>query len=143
MDPRHCVTIKIMQKKLQINSGYVTLISMLVISAVGLSVAVSLVLLSAGSSRSSLALEQGNQAKALANACAEEALQQIWNSDIYVGTGNLTLGQGTCAYTVSNASVPKTITASGTVGVVVKKVSITVDSLHPYVHLSSWQEVAD
>jgi hypothetical protein len=132
-----------MRRKTCNNSGYVTLISLLIIGAVGLSVTASLVLLSLGSSRTSFVLEQGNQARALANACAESALQQIWNADTYTGTGNLTLGQGTCAYAVSGASVPKTITASGMVGTVVRKISITVDSLHPYVHIFSWQEVAN
>lgn len=125
------------------NKGYVALISMLIIGAVGLSVVISLVLLSVGSSRTSFSLEQGNQAKALANACAEEALQQIWNADNYVGEGNLTLGQGNCTYTVSNESVPKTISASGNVGTITQKISITIDSVSPYIHPSSWQEVAN
>jgi len=130
-----------MKKKLIINKGYVTLISILVLSAVGLSVVVSLVLLSVGSSRSSFILEQSNQAMFLANACAEEALMQIWNGDNFVGSGNLTLGQGTCTYLISNASTPKTIAVSGTVGTVTRRISITIDSVNPYIHPSSWQEI--
>lgn len=121
-------------------NGYVTLISMLVIGAVGLSVVTSLVLLGVGASRTSLALEQGNQAKALANACAEEALQQIWKLDVFVGEGGLTLGQGRCSYAVVNDSVPKLITASGIVGTTVKRVSISIESLHPYLQTAAWQD---
>ncbi len=122
-------------------NGYVTLISMLVIGAVGLSVVVSLVLLGIDSSRSSLSLEQGNKAKALANACAEVALERIWKLDIYTGSENLTIGQGTCSWNVSSVSIPKTITASGAVGENVRKVSITIDQLHPYLHVLSWREI--
>ena len=129
--------------KLKNNKGYVTLISVLVLGAVGLSVVVSAALLSLGSSRISLIIEQANQAQALADTCAEMALQEIWNWDANIGTGNLNLGQGTCSYIISSETVPKVITASGLVGNIVRKVSISVDSLHPYVHLSSWQEVAD
>jgi hypothetical protein len=130
-----------MQNISKIKKGYVTLISMLVIGAVGLSVALSLILLGMGSARSSFALEQSNAAKGLANACAEEALQQIWNLDTFVGSGNLTLGLGNCTYTVSSATVPKTITISATVGTIVRKISITLDQVRPYLHPLSWQEV--
>lgn len=129
--------------KLKANKGYVTLVSMLVIGAVGLAVVTSLVLLGVGSSRSSFSLEQGNQAKALANACAEEALQQIWNNDSFVGTGSLASGQGNCSFAISSDVLPKTIMAIGTVGTTVRKVSITIDALRPYLQVSPWQEVAD
>ncbi len=83
------------------SNGYIALVTILVIGAVGAAVAVSVILLGLGSSRTSFALEQSNQAKALANACAEEALQQIRDSTPYTGTGDLTLGQGTCSYAVT------------------------------------------
>ena len=130
-------------RKKQFEKGYVTLISILVIGAVGLSIATSLVLLGLGSSRTSFALEQGNQAKALANACAEEALQKVWDLDSYVGTGSLTLGQGSCTYSVSGAAAPKTITVSGMVDASVRKISITLDQLRPYLRPAPWQEVAN
>ena len=129
--------------KLKANKGYVTLVSILVIGAVGLAVVTSLVLLGVGSSRSSFSLEQGSQAKALANACAEEALQQIWNDDAFVGTGNLTLGQGNCSFAVSSVILPKTIVATGMIGTTARKISITIDALRPYLHIVSWQEIAN
>lgn len=128
---------------LSTSKGYATLVSILVIGAIGLSVVTSLILLGANSSRTSFAIEQGNQAKSLANACAEEALQQIWNLDTFSGTGNLTFGQGSCSFVVTSDVVPKTIVATGTVDTTVRRVSIIVDSLHPYVHTLSWQEIAN
>ena len=126
------------------NTGYVALITVLVIGAVGTAIAVSVILLGLGSSRTSFALEQSNQAKALANACAEEALQQIRDSTPFTGTGSLTLGQGTCGYTVVNdGGENRTVTASGTVGTVVRKIKIIVNTINPAINLTSWQEVAD
>lgn len=124
--------------------GYIALITVLVTGAVGVAIAVSLLLLGLGSSRTSFALEQSNQAKALANACAEEALQQIRDSTSFTGTGNLSLGQGTCSYTVTNdGGENRTVTASGTVGTVVRKVKIIINAINPAIILASWQEVAD
>lgn len=124
--------------------GYVTLLSVLVVGAVGLAISVSLILLGNGASRTSFANEQSNQAKALANACVETALQQIRDADGYSGSGNLTIGQGTCVYTVLNTGgTTRTINASGMVGTIVRKVAVLVTELHPLVTLASWQEVAD
>ncbi len=124
--------------------GYIVLITVLVIGAVGMAIAVAVLWLGLGSSKSSFSLEQSSQAKALANACSEEALQQIRDSTSFTGTGNLSLGQGTCAYTVTNdGGQNRTITAIGLVGTVVRKVKITIDAINPNINVTSWQEVAD
>lgn len=122
--------------------GYIFLITVLVIGAVGVAIATSLLWLGLGSSKSSFALTQSNQAKALANACAEEALQQITNSISFSGTGNLALGQGTCTYTVTKLTGQnRTITASGTVGTIIRKINISINKITPNVVVTSWQEV--
>lgn len=124
--------------------GYITLLSTLFLVAIGGVIAYSAILLGLGSSRTSFALDQSNQAKALANACSEEALQQIRNSAVFTGTGSLTLGQGTCSYTVtSGGGQNRTITANGAVGTIIRKVSITLDTITPNINITSWQEVAD
>lgn len=135
---------KLTSYKLQASQGYIALITVLVIGAVGVAVAVSVILLGVGSARTSFAIEQSNQAKALANACAEEALQQIRDSVLFEGTGNFTLGQGSCTYTVAKLTDQnRTITATGTVGTIVRKVSIALDEITPSINITSWQEVAD
>ena len=123
------------------NAGYVTLISVLVVGAVGVVIALSLILLGSGASRTSFALQQSAQAKGLANACAEEALEQIRESTAFTGSGNLTLGQGTCSYTVTNTGgTNRTVTTSGTVGTIVRKLTIIITAINPLIIVSSWQE---
>ncbi len=117
---------------------------MLVVSAVGAAIALSLLLLGVGSSRTSFAVEQSNQAKALVSACAEEALQKIRDSVSFEGSGGLSLGQGTCSYTVtSQGGHNRTITAFGTVGTVIRKVNIIINKITPAIQVVSWLEVAD
>ena len=128
----------------QKQNGFITLTSVLVVGAVGVAIATSLILLGLGSSRTSFAVEQSNQAKGLANACAEEALQQIRDSTPFTGSGNLTLGQGICTYTVTNqGGQNRTITSSGTVGSIIRKVKIIIDKISPTIQVVSWQEAAD
>lgn len=124
------------------HQGFITLISVLVVSAVGVAITLSMILLGLGSSRTSFAMEQSNQAKALANACAEEAMQQIRDSTPFTGTGNLTLGQGTCTYTVTNdGGQNRTITTSGTVGTIIRKDTVIINQINPTITVTSWQEV--
>ncbi|HLC38738.1 MAG TPA: hypothetical protein VJJ80_01240 [Patescibacteria group bacterium] len=125
-------------------SGYITLISVLIAGAVSLSVAISLILLGLGSSRTSFSKEQSGQAKSLANACAEEGLQKIRDATSYEGSGSLILGPGTCNYTVTiQSGQNRTVTATGTVKSVIKKVRVTLDTISPQIHLTSWLEVAN
>lgn len=124
--------------------GYITLISILIVGAVGVAITLSLILLGLASSRTSFAVEESNQAKALANACAEEGLQQISGSILYTGSGGLSLGQGSCSYVVTaGVGQARTVTASGTVGDISRKVRVELDSINPQINITSWQEVAD
>lgn len=124
--------------------GFITLISVLIVSAIGIAITLSITLLGIGSSRTSFALEQSNQAKALANACAEEALEQIRESTQFTGQGNLALGQGTCQYNVtSQGGLQRTVDALGTVGTIVRKVKIVINKMSPFIAVTSWQEVSD
>ena len=123
-------------------TGFVILISVLVIGAVGLTLTTSLLWLGTGVSKTSLAILQSNQAKALASACAEEALQRVKANTKFTGSGSLTLGQGGCSYSVANQGKQgKLISTTGTVATVVRKVSVTVSQLTPQIKLGSWQEV--
>lgn len=132
--------------------GYITFLSILVFSVIGLSVATSLILLGLNSSRASFIFEQSNQAKALANACAEEALQKIADSTKYKGSDILILGQGSCNYTVADIGkicigtkckekgITKLVAASGAVGTVTRKIRISIDIVDSLINLTYWQE---
>lgn len=125
-------------------AGYITLLSTLFLVVIGGVVAGSLILLGLGFSKTSFALYQSNEAKALANACAEEALQKIQESTPFSGSATITLGNGTCTYTVTKLTGQnRTITTSATVGTIIRKISITIDTINPNINITSWQEVAD
>lgn len=124
-------------------NGYVTLLSVVLMGAIGSAITVGILVSGITSARSGLAKEQSMQARSLATACAEEALETIRESTSYVGTGTLLLGSGACSFTVQLGSGEnRTITASSTVGTVARKVSITVSTVTAVIGIASWQEVA-
>lgn len=126
------------------NTGYITLISLLVTGAIGTALAVSLLLLGIGTSRTSFAMTLSNQAKALANACAEAALQRIKDSITFSGTDTLSMGGGACTYTVADlGGESRLVTVRGEIGGVIRKVTISLDRIRPQINITSWQETAD
>lgn len=126
------------------HSGYIALVSVLVVGAVGTAITLSLIFLGIGASRTSFAYEQSNQAKGLANLCAEEAMQQIRDSALFIGSDTFALGMGTCSYTVtSQGSENRTIIVSGTVGTIIRKIRVIIDRIDPTIQVVSWQEIAD
>ncbi len=127
-----------------VKSGFVLLISVLIIGAVGLSVASTFLLLGVDATRTGLDFIQSKKARALADACAEEALEKIWESTAYSGSGNLTIGSETCMYTVIDlGGSNRQINASGVVSSATRKVKILINQINPSIGVSSWQEVAD
>lgn len=123
--------------------AFITLIGVLILGAVGVAIASSLLLFGIGTSRSAFAAEQSVQAQALANACAETALDTIRVTPAYTGTTPLTFGPGTCSATVTNTGgTTRLVVASGTVDTVVRRVSLVVATVAP-ITLTSWQEVAN
>ena len=74
-------------------------------------------------------------------SCAEEAMQQIRSSSAFTGTNNLTFGSSTCAYTVTNTGgTTRRITATSTVGTLIRKLDITISAINPKITISGWQE---
>ena len=126
-------------------SGFITLVSVLVVGAVGLSIAVSLLLLGLGSSRTSFALQESNEAKALANACAEEALQKLRESVYYAGNETKTFTLGSCQIQAvsGTGNLSRTLQTVGIVRQTQRKVKVIVSRVHPIPGITSWQEVAD
>ncbi len=126
------------------NTGYITLLSVLVVGAIGLSITVALLLSGLSASRTSLTAQMSAYAKMINNACAEEALEKIRENISFTGTNNLTFTLGSCTYTVTNTGgETRTIATSSTVGTIVKKINITIDDINPRINILSWQEIAD
>jgi len=126
------------------SGGYIALISVLIISAIIVLIATSASLVSIGESDMGFEENQAWETSFLAAACAEEALQQIKDSLPFSGSGNLSLGQGSCGYTVTRLiGQNRIINASGTVDSIVRKLKITIDKIKPSINITSWQEVAD
>jgi hypothetical protein len=124
-------------------SGYVALLAVLIVGAACTAIALAILTTGADSGRWVLVAQQSTQARALAAACSEEALQVIHDNTAFTGTSSLSLGQGSCSYTVANTGgATRTVDVSGTVGTVVRKSKTYVTIGASSISITSWQDVS-
>ncbi|MBI5037936.1 MAG: hypothetical protein HZC01_04525 [Candidatus Kerfeldbacteria bacterium] len=125
--------------------GYVVLISMLIVSVVGLAIASSMMAISISGSQSSLERDQATSARYLADACAEYAISQLLDANTYAGNEVRTLGDGTCTIrpVLGTGNTNRTVETFGTVDTTIRKIRVEIASLTPNVALTSWRDVAD
>lgn len=122
-------------------SGYVALLAILIVGAVAVTISLTLLLSGTDSQEAVLVEQQSTQARALAQSCAEEALQVLHDNTALTGTNSVTLSTGSCSYTVTNTSGTRSILASGTVQNVVRKVQVYATITSSSISITSWQEV--
>lgn len=126
-------------------SGYVTLMTILILGVVGSTIAVSLLLLSTDNTRSASVLNQSTQARILADTCAELGLQQIRNVNAYTGSATTTFSTNSlCAYTVtSQGGSNRTIQGTGVSQNTTRRVQVIISRINPTFTITSWQEKPD
>ncbi|MCW1930557.1 MAG: hypothetical protein KIH62_004570 [Candidatus Kerfeldbacteria bacterium] len=127
------------------DNGYILLISVLVTGALASSIAVALLTLSSSVLQTAQVQQEVSQARALNDACVEEAIIQLERDTAYSGGTTLTLTNGSCVVVSVEGSgdVNRVVNVESTVGRTTQRVSATLSSVgHPSV-VSSWQRVAD
>ncbi len=124
--------------------GFIALISVLIIGAVGLVIVTSLISLGIGSSQTFFSFEQTNKAMSFADACAEESLLKIREENDFIGVGNILFDEGICFYEVEDiGGENRNIFIEGEVGIIKKRIKIVVSEINPKIIITSWQEVGD
>lgn len=127
-----------------VNQGFVTIVGVLVAGLIATAISSAILFFGVGFSSSVLSIQQAYQAKGLARICADSGLLKIHDDIVFIGSGNLTLGAGSCSYAVtSTGGSSRKVVSTGTVGTITKKIEITISALSPKIVVSSWQEVAD
>lgn len=132
--------------------GYLTLLSVLVISAVVMALVLFRLNDSISISQTTIASEEFFRARALAHACAETGILKVKTEPDFSGSNNLTLQGDTCSYTIENTSNSESnLRSSGNAGGSTSKIRVTISknvlgngiSTTTTISSINWQEVAD
>ncbi len=120
--------------------GFSTLIIVIVLGS--MAVALSIWASTGGflSLRDADALKNLISAQALANSCAEIALETIREDDLYTGTDEFALNGGTCEFTVSDLGDDgRQISVIAAVSGEIREIEIQTESFNP-ISIVSWIE---
>ena len=142
-------------KKLYQNSGFIALISILVITAVSIIIGTTVTLKAISHATMSASEMYSAQAWASANGCVETAVAAMsyhgtstWDlatSTSYKGDETISVGGIPCyiAAITATGSDSRLIRASSTASSFVRKLQVIVATNTPQTVISSWQEVGD
>ncbi len=125
-------------------SGFIALISMMIISAVATVIAVGLLLRAIGENQMAVNNDLAQRAQLAATSCAEYALGQLRQNNAYAGNATLTVDSGdTCYIGVPGGSgnTNRTLVTTSTILDVTQTESISITQLRPQLQISSWQDV--
>jgi len=127
--------------KTETSSGFIALVTVLIIFAIALLIGLSVSLLSIGEATMGLEKTQSSQAYFLANLCAEQALMKLKENINYSGGEIIDSEGGNCQiFSIEGNWVIKVL---GNFQNQIKKIKIVVSQVNPQMIISSWQEVAD
>lgn len=118
--------------------GAAILVSMILISAVILTIALSLGLSSISENQINLYQSRANQILINIDGCGEEAMTQLNRNNSYAGE-SLTVDGTSCTISVAGSGSTRTITISATNDIYTKNLQINV-TIFPTFTVTSWGE---
>lgn len=121
------------------NKGSVALVSILVIMAVSLAIALSINLGSISELKMGFSESKSSESLFGADGCVSESLIRLaWDSS-YTG-GTLDFGGGSCIITISGSGSTRTIDVSSMVDDLTRKIQVGVTLSGSSVTIDSWRE---
>lgn len=130
--------------KLSNQSGYIALIGVILL---GSAILLALISLSLGiSTGTKIANEKTLSLKSsfLATACAEEALENLWQDSQYLGSEIIEFEDGLCGILpISTTTGDFIIQTYGNVNETMHRLEIVVSSLTPQISINSWESLTN
>ncbi len=122
-------------------SGFILVVSVLVLSTVIISIAIASAFGLAGSQNRFVGIETGLDAQALAESCADIALLKLKLNNNYLGNEVITIGSQSCTIQPVIAGPPAEIETEATVNGRPYRLHIEISDLAAFT-ISQWQRVS-
>lgn len=120
--------------------GYVAISTVLILTSVIMSLAVTSALLSIGEAQSGLSLFKGEDNLTFAEGCVEDYLLKIRSNGSFPG-GNVTRPEGTCTITITSNINPWDITVYSLSPLYQRKIRVTFNRTSTGMSLLTWREI--
>jgi hypothetical protein len=127
------------------SSGYVALMSVLIISAVTLLITLGAASRSLDETQSVILQDASTRAFIMADYCAEYALMRLLDTFRYAGGETLANGDYTCDILIveGTGNLDRVIKAQSAVGNAIRKVRVEISRISPIISIEKWHNVAD
>lgn len=125
------------------HQGYVFLVTVLIVGVIATVTATSLMLLGWAAEQNGQLVAQSIQAFENAQTCVERTLRNLKYDPAYVGSGTITLTNGTCTIraVAGQGNDRRVICSEGVFGQNTRRLEVTISRLYPSVIVQSWREV--
>lgn len=121
-------------------NGFSTLLTVIILGSISLSIAIWMSTSSLWSLTGSIDSKVSEKVKALVNACAEVALEEMADNNYFFGNDTVTIDGDDCNYEVIyDGGTNRTITVTGTIGNITRELEITTSDFNSIV-VDSWLE---
>lgn len=132
-----------LQQHLNKKKGFSTTTIVIILSFVSVLIVSSSLLASTDTFLSSNQILSGVESKALANSCAEVALNALKLDNTYAGNQNINLGNGTCNILSISGSgnTNRIFGVRATVRNVTRELEVSVQTINPTTILNYWREL--
>lgn len=124
-------------------NGYIALITVIIISAVVLILALSLAFTSLSQKQTILGHNNSLRNYYLANACANYAILQLQKNFEYIGNETLNLDEYSCQIesVFGTGNINRSFITSSQIGNQKKVLKIEIDQIRPVTVIKSWGEI--
>jgi len=129
-----------MKNILKDHRGMTALLMIIVVGSATLILGLSITFLGLGGLEQGYTSQKGGEAFALADACVEEALQQLFVDNNYVG-GDLNIFDGSCIITIAGGAINKTLTVEANKDEYINTQQLEVELIDGSISITSWQEI--
>lgn len=123
--------------------GFMAITSLLIISAVTMSIAISMSIIGISQAQNSLTFKKGQETLTIAKGCLENTLQILKTDPSYPG-GTLNIDAASCNITVTSTGANKAIEITAILSGppdFTKKISATARTTGTSINLINWQEI--
>lgn len=124
-------------------NAYVTLTSVIILGAVAGIIATTALYLSADSARNNATTYSNVSATAMANSCADVAVNKLKDDVTYTGNETITIAGEDCTIVtvLGTGNTNRTVRAEATINDATSRVEVFVNEINPNTDIEYWEEV--
>lgn len=135
------IIMSICKKKNNKQKGAAAFLTIVIIGAASLLMAIGSARLGLGELESGLIEIRGASSLTLADGCIELALGNLRKNVSYTGE-TLSVGGGSCIISVSGGGSTRTIISTATIGTYIRKIQVQISIVGSVVTITSWSEIS-